>query len=108
MVASAVRLFITASLMLAATFLNVPAANADPVADAEVSYCRDMASLGHLADCVTLVSYGRGVCIQFDRGFDWYTILKRLDAATMDRELSADILVAAVADICPWNQSKKP
>jgi hypothetical protein len=96
------------SILVATTLPGVPAAYADPASNAEVAYCQDMASLGHRADCVTLASYGRGVCVQFDKGYDWYSILKRLDTTTLDQQFSADILVAAVSDICPWNESKKP
>jgi len=31
----------------------------------------------------------------------------QLDTITSDRQFCADILVAAVRDICPWNESKK-
>jgi len=96
------------SILAATILLAAPAAYADPASNPGVAYCQDMASLGHLADCVTLASYGRGVCVQFDKGYDWYTILKRLDTITLDQQFSADILVAAVSDICPWNESKKP
>ena len=44
----------------------------------------------------------------FDRGTDWYTILSQLDPATKDQQFSADIVAAAVLDIYPWNESKKP
>jgi len=96
------------SVFLATVPLEGPPAHADPASNPEVAYCHDMASLGHLTDCVTLASYGRGVCTQFDKGTDWYTILKQLDTITLDQQFSADILVAAVSDMCPWNESKKP
>jgi Protein of unknown function (DUF732) len=96
------------SIPAATILLWAPPAYADPTPNQAVAYCQDMAALGHLADCATLASYGRGVCAQFDKGYDWYTILTRLDTITKDQQFSADILVAAVSDICPWNESKKP
>jgi hypothetical protein len=99
---------VTISILVATALLGMPAAYAGPASNAEMAYCQDMASLGHRADCVTLASHGRGVCVQFDKGYDWYTILQRLDTITLDQQFSADILVAAVRDICPWNESKKP
>ena len=46
----------------------------------EVTYCQDMASLGHLADCIGLVSDGRGVVHPVR-----HTVLNRLDSATIGR-----------------------
>jgi hypothetical protein len=96
------------SIVVASVLLGEPVADADPASDPQVAYCRDMASLGHRADCVTLAGYGRGVCAQFDKGTDWYAILQQLDTITLNQQFSADLLVAAVRDICPWNASKKP
>lgn len=94
--------------MAAAAAMPTPLASADPQTDRDVAYCQDMAALGHLGPCSALLSYGMGVCTQFDQGNDWYSILKALDAAVVDQTLSSDILVAAVTDICPWDKSKKP
>lgn len=92
------------SIVVASVLPGMPVAHADP----QVAYCQDMASLGHRADCATLAGYGRAVCAQFDKGNDWYSILRQLDPITLDQQFSADILVAAVRDICPWNASEKP
>jgi hypothetical protein len=96
------------SIVVASVLPDMPVAYADPAPNPQVAYCQDMASLGHRADCATLAGYGRGVCAQFDKGSDWYAILQQLDPITLDQQFSADILVAAVRDICPWNASKKP
>lgn len=72
------------------------------------AYCRDMAATGYLQSCATLYSYGRGTCIQFDRGNDWFSILRQLDSTTGDKKLAPAILVTAVSDLCPWHQSRLP
>lgn len=100
------RVLITLTTMLPLAFIGTGAAHADP--DAEVTFCQDMASQGYLGDCIGLVSYGRAVCIQFDNGRDWYSILTQLDDAVIDEGKSASILVTAVADLCPWHESKTP
>lgn len=96
------------SVVVATALLGVPVAHAGPASNPDAAYCHDMVTLGHPADCATLASYGHNVCGQFDKGTNWYSILTQLDAATRNQQFSADILAAAVQDLCPWNESKKP
>ncbi|MCX8563917.1 DUF732 domain-containing protein [Mycolicibacterium mucogenicum] len=77
-------------------------------ADRDVEYCQVLAQLGYISSCVTLASYGHGVCAQFDQGNDWYSILKMLDNNFGEGQKSADILVAATKYLCPWHESKTP
>ena len=99
-----------ASLALAFTVTSLlaiaPESGAQP--DDVTTYCQNMRATGYLQSCATRYSYGRGTCIQFDKGTSWYNVLQQLDAATDDRELAPAILVTAVADLCPWHESKLP
>ncbi len=71
------------------------------------SYCQLMIATGHFGDCATMSSYGFGVCAQFDRGYDWFSIMQQLDA-TVGVDHSAAVMVTAVSELCPWNESKTP
>jgi hypothetical protein len=95
--------------IVATTAVLIPStAQAEPSSNPEAAYCHDIAVLGHRANCANLASYGHGVCAQFDKGIDYRTILQQLDTVTADQQFSADILVVAVRDLCPWNEAKKP
>lgn len=71
------------------------------------SYCELMNATGHFGQCSSMASYGHGVCAQFDRGNDWYSILTQLDS-TVGEEHSAAVLVTAVSELCPWHEGKTP
>jgi Protein of unknown function (DUF732) len=100
---------IAASVVVGAGSLlgGVGVATAAPVLDNSASYCELLASTGHIGNCGTLFSYGRGVCYQFDDGYDWYNVLTNLDSA-VGRGDSAAILVTAVSELCPWHESRTP
>jgi hypothetical protein len=60
-----------------------------------------MASAGVPGDCATLTSLAKGVCAQYDQGFDLDTIVQRLDATTKNESLSNYIMAGAPLYFCP-------
>jgi len=70
-------------------------------------YCELMHATGHFGECSSMASYGHGVCAQFDRGYDWYSILSQLDSV-VGEEHSAAVLVTVVSELCPWHEGRTP
>jgi hypothetical protein len=102
-----VRTALLGAFLVASPFVGAGHAVAAPILDNEASYCELLAATGHIGNCGTLVSYGQGVCYQFDDGYGWYEILSNLDSAVGEAD-SAAILVTAVSELCPWHESKTP
>ena len=80
-----------------ATLVHAPSAVASPQSD----YCASMASAGVPGDCATLTTLAKGVCAQYDQGFDLTTIVERLDATTKNESLSNYIMAGAPLYFCP-------
>lgn len=95
------------ALLVSLSLGGIGLARAIPTLENEESYCELLAATGHIGNCVTLASYGKGVCVQFDDGYDWYTVLTNLESA-IGEEHSAAVLVTAVSELCPWHESRTP
>lgn len=80
-----------------ASFVHAPSAAASPESD----YCASMARAGVPGDCATLTSLAKGVCAQYDQGFDLETIAQRLDGTTKNQALSNYIMAGAPLYFCP-------
>ncbi|WP_006242550.1 DUF732 domain-containing protein [Mycolicibacterium tusciae] len=80
-----------------ASLVHAPSAAATPQSD----YCASMASAQVPGDCATLTSLAKGVCAQYDQGFDLETIVQRLDATTKNEGLSNYIMAGAPLYFCP-------
>ncbi|MGO4445552.1 DUF732 domain-containing protein [Mycobacterium sp. 2YAF39] len=80
-----------------ASFIHAPSAVAVPDSD----YCQSLATAGYPGDCATLTSLAKGVCAQYDQGFDLTTIVARLDATTKNEGLSNYIMAGAPLYFCP-------
>ncbi len=82
---------------IASQLVHAPSATAVPESD----YCASLARAGYPGDCATLTSLAKGVCAQYDQGFDQLTIVQRLDATTKDEGLSNFIMAGAALYFCP-------
>lgn len=105
--AAVIRTCLVGAFLVGGVISGAGHAMAAPTLDNVDSYCELLAATGHIGNCVTFASYGRGVCYQFDDGYDWYEVLTNLDSAVGEAH-SAAILVTAVSELCPWHESKTP